>query len=118
LVECKVNRGSGEGGGSWVLSEERGNLCWQSITMYLCVMLLTGINLTGKKMRCYNYEVANDYRKLSWLENYRFCIFFRVILNGAPGHLLSMPKKKIKDEFKGDKITFCIFMALNAHISK
>jgi hypothetical protein len=34
------------------------------------------------------------------------------------GHLLSTPKKKIKDKIKGDKITFCIFKALNAHISK
>jgi hypothetical protein len=32
--------------------------------------------------------------------------------------LLSMLKKETKDKIKGDKITFCIFKTLNAHISR
>jgi hypothetical protein len=40
------------------------------------------------------------------------------MLNGALGALVKHTKKEIKDKIKGDKITFCIFNALNAHISK
>jgi hypothetical protein len=32
--------------------------------------------------------------------------------------LLSLPKMEIKDKINGDKITFYIFNALNAHIPK
>jgi hypothetical protein len=38
------------------------------------------------------------------------------MLNSVPGHLLSMPKIEIKNKINGDKTTFYIFKAFNAHV--
>jgi hypothetical protein len=40
------------------------------------------------------------------------------MLNGAPGHLLSILKMEIKEKIDVIKVTFYIFKALNAQVSR
>jgi hypothetical protein len=45
-------------------------------------------------------------------------IIIGVMLNSAPGHLLSILKKEIKDKINVGKINFYIFKVLNAQFQR